>query len=1465
MKRIILLCSLIALALNTNAQNFTTGSWNKLVAKDTLWLSGRGIAEVVYILQSTAKNNELPTAKAVYDYVILNGRTPDSTWVKTSGSYLNKRITDDVYRTGKSGINTTSPTRNLDVTGSFRGTVQDRGGAVYNVAAYDILPNGMDVTANLRKLLDTMFVNGGGTLQFNEGVYRVTGTLTPKWSNQCIGKSVPLKVLGAGAFMQGQLGTGQAAGGTILRFVSTDSIMWSLRGVGLTEFSGLTFVDSAVGGAKMFIRTTLNTIHVHDCAFFGDKSAFSAEDRAIVCGSTLEGTGDGLCADGDTSMNSAFQGYGTVIRDNFFNSISYGVWLRQFANAVHVLNNTWWNNCGGDAAIQVGLPGETNAAVSNLISGNLIEMVSYRYGIRCQGAPKSIIVENQFYDHSDDSLRYDVYLDNASEYSYLELPYNYGTDTSKIFYDGSQTATVLITEQNYPSRFPQGLKVKKHFQYTDAGNNSGVWITSGGKKFYQTWASDGVSQYVENSPPTAVHLSSFRDAGSGSIIWRMPGTNQFLDADGSLRIRATGTDIYFQTNSNQNHLISNGTMYGGLTSTTTTFKMGQGDFLYWSDGASPTNGSSAGLTSSAATVLRTVNGSGTDAQHQALDFKATGTGANQLPVGTTAQEPSPSDGMIRYNTTLSRPRTVVSGAWANIVTTATLPDDSGIAANTIKTYYESRALPTAVNSIVFIGLVTPGSSGNGVTHARITVVADGSGVAVAKSYDVPLAFNASGGGWETLLPISNNGPYSSAHDFDLEIRSASDKDSLRIRRTLGTNAATARITLEFTSFDAGLSFSAISSTGTSAAAAGGTYRGHAIYQQRNKVGLNNIAPARTLHVTGEVRVTDLTTDSPTLIVGADGDGDFGAISVGSGLSLSGGTLTATGGATDHGALTGLGDDDHTQYLLLAGRSGGQIATGGTGSGDDLTLRSTSNSTKGDVLINDQGGNTILGGGELSNELRFMEPAGSGANYTGFKSGAMGADQMYTLPIDAPANGEVLKWNTGGGLSWETDVSGGTNYQTFRDDGSAMTQRAAANFVSTATVTATLTDDSGNGETEVAMVVPTDGITATQIAANAVGNSEMADNAINTDEIVDGGVGSADLNQMGASTSQVLTWNGSVWAAQYVDAEQTITDLSANANNWNPTNWATENTFTVGADNLWNITGFTALPGGTERTIINSSGNAIIVASGHPDSDVANRVQGPCDYVIGPYGGSIIIRYSNNYSKWYVTSCTYNPASPGVNGSMSHYYNASVGATTGADWGTIGFGISSGANSTTAPSTTVPAGWEIGTASSAAGIATLYLSKTVLNPTLYSSAYMVTSTVVYFPTLSDGTQTYTFQFGLVPSPSSTTLAVNNTVAIRYSNGINSGKFQGYSRNNAGSESNVDLGITVAANTKYILTVVVDKAKTEGRFFINGTYAGRVTANLPNNVAVGTRAGIFKSAGTTSRTAIIPTYTFYTVYP
>lgn len=69
-------------------------------------------------------------------------------------------------------------------------------------------------------------------------------------------------------------------------------------------------------------------------------------------------------------------------------------------------------------------------------------------------------------------------------------------------------------------------------------------------------------------------------------------------------------------------------------------------------------------------------------------------------------------------------------------------------------------------------------------------------------------------------------------------------------------------------------------------------------------------------------------------------------------SLSTSLPTAVQNNIDHGNLTGLLDDDHTQYALLAGRSGGQTLIGGSAAGEDLILQSTSNATRGTIQVND---------------------------------------------------------------------------------------------------------------------------------------------------------------------------------------------------------------------------------------------------------------------------------------------------------------------------------------------------------------------------------------------------------------------------------------------------------------------------------------------------------------------------------
>jgi uncharacterized Zn-binding protein involved in type VI secretion len=75
---------------------------------------------------------------------------------------------------------------------------------------------------------------------------------------------------------------------------------------------------------------------------------------------------------------------------------------------------------------------------------------------------------------------------------------------------------------------------------------------------------------------------------------------------------------------------------------------------------------------------------------------------------------------------------------------------------------------------------------------------------------------------------------------------------------------------------------------------------------------------------------------------------------------------------DHGSLAGLTDDDHTQYALLSGRSGGQSFIGGINSGDDITIQSTSDNTRGVIILEDD----ILLGGEVDTKSVFILKLGA---------------------------------------------------------------------------------------------------------------------------------------------------------------------------------------------------------------------------------------------------------------------------------------------------------------------------------------------------------------------------------------------------------------------------------------------------------------------------------------------------------
>jgi len=107
---------------------------------------------------------------------------------------------------------------------------------------------------------------------------------------------------------------------------------------------------------------------------------------AIVCGGRQLG---------GTTPDSAFQGYGTVIRNNTFTQLNGGVLGQAYANSITVRDNFFVHNVGlramaFDWAGQARLGGE-------VLDGNLIEMDVYTWGVIFKGVERSYGCNN-FWD-----------------------------------------------------------------------------------------------------------------------------------------------------------------------------------------------------------------------------------------------------------------------------------------------------------------------------------------------------------------------------------------------------------------------------------------------------------------------------------------------------------------------------------------------------------------------------------------------------------------------------------------------------------------------------------------------------------------------------------------------------------------------------------------------------------------------------------------------------------------------------------------------------------------------------------------------------------------------------------------------------------------------------------------------------------------------------------------------------------
>lgn len=321
-------------------------------------------------------------------------------------------------------------------------------------------------------------------------------------------------------------------------------------------------------------------------------------------------------------------------------------------------------------------------------------------------------------------------------------------------------------------------------------------------------------------------------------------------------------------------------------------------------------------------------------------------------------------------------------------------------------------------------------------------------------------------------------------------------------------------------------------------------------------------------------------------------------------------------------------------------------------------------------------------------------------------------------------------------------------------------------------------------------------------------------------------------------------------------------LTSDQDDWNPTGFSSAGLIRVSSDSSMRaITSMVAQSTGNKKIIENIGSYPLYFPSQHPDGTSTNRFDLYRDFILFPssvctciYNGTrwIIIDTSNSFENTHTFRALTAKWSPGS-------------VTTGdhPEWS---YTVNSATFSSTAPNSTNPCRNTIGTSTSTSASGQIYLNQ-VGSPYSYGGAMLGYEACVQIPTLSDGSNTFMVFIGFSASNSSTNnnIVQNNSAAIKYTDGINSGKWHGATVNNSGTESTVDLGITVAANTWYQLGVYINKSADEVRFYIDGVYCGRLTANLPaTNSTCVPKTAIKKQAGSTARTIEICSMYAYGIY-
>lgn len=350
-------------------------------------------------------------------------------------------------------------------------------------------------------------------------------------------------------------------------------------------------------------------------------------------------------------------------------------------------------------------------------------------------------------------------------------------------------------------------------------------------------------------------------------------------------------------------------------------------------------------------------------------------------------------------------------------------------------------------------------------------------------------------------------------------------------------------------------------------------------------------------------------------------------------------------------------------------------------------------------------------------------------------------------------------------------------------------------------------------------------------------------------VVNDGAGASPFKQMPAADTFP---NTNIPGGLVISPSQVTSDQD----NYSPTGWADCEIVRVSFDTGFRaITGLTAWTNGKIKTFVNIGATSGYFPSEHPDSTAANRIAGESDHILEGYG-TISFWYDATSGLARVLESTFNPHLIHLSG-RGQVWISPPGSTNQSDQPFIGLTqASSGTNSNEAPTATLPGAWGLDNGGNAAGASTVYFAKNLAGIAFFGSAHIVCGFTLSIDTLSTSAQRYTAQASITASPNTATLNINNSFGFRYSDNINSGVWQFFSRDNAAGETTVTTGIAAATGVVLRGMLMIDKARAEQRVFLtDGTtvFQAANTGNIPNAVLCGFRGLLIKSVGTQTRLA------------